>query len=265
MDRKALSKALAHTYGGEYDSWERVEEYNDYLEYSSRHPNKGSTALAGALELPRSRIRPWMNGSIPDPVRGIQTAASHGWLDLEWEGNMLRGLTIALSWMFSGGSINQSWVPAFAVERRTRWLAEDVLDQLGVGYTVRHADTEERATELIPAADASVLGRVLVALGAPQGPKADDQLSLPLWLLDAPEPVRLTFAQTYITNRGTTRDDRPQQPVAFREERTAGYRRALRRLFESLVEEQAVSGDSETLYLTPVGAARLNHYPPLKQ
>lgn len=256
--------ALARTYGGDYDGWERLQEYNWYLEYSGRHPNKGSASVASALELPRSRVRPWTNGSIPDPVRAIQTAAGRGWLDLEWDGDMLRAFTVAVAWIFSGGGINQTWEPGFAVERETRWLAEDTLDQLGVGHTPRHTDTDGRATELLPAADATVLGRLLVALGAPQGPKGDDRLLLPPWLSDAPESIRLVFARTYITNRGTPRDDRPEWPVAFREVRGRSYRQSVQELFESLVEGQAVGGDSETLYLTPAGAARLNQYPDVK-
>jgi hypothetical protein len=257
-DREALSKALARTYGSEYDGWERLQEYNTYLEYAADHPNKGSTAIAGALELPRSRVRPWTNGSVPDPVRGVQTAAGHGWLELSWDGDVLRTLTIALAWLFSGGSVNNNCVPAFAVERRTQWLAEDLLDALDAGHLVRHAEGDSRATEVIPAEDASVLGRVLIALGAPWGSKADGSLSLPPWLSNAPEPVRLAFARTYVTNRGTSRDDRPQRPVAFREERDASYRHGLQEVLESLFDGQVVSGDSETLYLTPRGAALLN-------
>jgi hypothetical protein len=41
-----LVSALARTYGGS-DPWERVEDYQRWLEYSADHPQKGSSAVAG--------------------------------------------------------------------------------------------------------------------------------------------------------------------------------------------------------------------------
>lgn len=79
-DHETVARALADTYRGGYapDPWERVTEYQRVLEYTAEHPNKGSSAVASALELPRGRIRPWMDGARPDPVCAIQTAEEHG-------------------------------------------------------------------------------------------------------------------------------------------------------------------------------------------
>ena len=262
-DREELSKSVARTYRGEYDGWERVQEYNRYLEYQGEHPNKGSTAIASALELPRSRVRPWTNGSIPDPVRGIQTAADHGRLDLAWEGDTMRALTVAVAWVFSGGSINEGFVPGFAVEKRTRWLADELLEELGTGLAERHGDDGGRGTEVIPATDASVLDRTLVALGAPLGERARGDLHLPSWLAQAPEDIALSFARMYVTNRGVTRDEQPNYPVGFKEERDPPYRQEIRALMIPLVEGDTISGRGEMLYLTTAAASRLNQFPGL--
>lgn len=184
-------------------------------------------------------------------------------MDLTWEGNTLRALTVTVAWMFSGGSINKGFVPAFAVEKRTHWLANELLKQLGTGATERHGDDDGRATEVIPATDASVLGRLLVALGAPLGEKANADLHLPSWLAGAPEEFRLAFARMYVTNRGTVRDDRPNHPVAVREERDPAYRQEIRALMEPLVEGEAITGSAETVYLTPAAAGRLHQFPTL--
>jgi hypothetical protein len=67
--RQNVSQVLARTYGGDRDGWERVTEYQRVLEYTGKHPDKGSSAVASAVGLPRGRIRPWIDdGARPDPV-----------------------------------------------------------------------------------------------------------------------------------------------------------------------------------------------------
>jgi len=106
-DRQLVARALTETYTGGYapDPWERVTEYQRVLEYTAKHPNKGSTAVATALELPRGRIRPWMDGARPDPVRAIQTAEAHGWLDLDHGAAPFTGLNTLVARIFSAGAI----------------------------------------------------------------------------------------------------------------------------------------------------------------
>ncbi len=45
------------------------------MDYSSRHPDKGSEAIASALDVPRSRIRPWLDGGQHDAVRATDVAS----------------------------------------------------------------------------------------------------------------------------------------------------------------------------------------------
>ena len=63
-DRQTLARELAATYaGGRYNEpWSYVEAYREYLAYTAKNPDKGSTAVARTLEQPRSRVRAWMNG-----------------------------------------------------------------------------------------------------------------------------------------------------------------------------------------------------------
>jgi hypothetical protein len=76
-------EALARTYShpSYADPYEVVEDYRRVAEYRLSHPDAGSTAVARALELPRSRVRPWLDGSAPDPVHAVQDAQRNGWLD----------------------------------------------------------------------------------------------------------------------------------------------------------------------------------------
>jgi hypothetical protein len=74
------AQSIARTYSDRVypDPWEKVEDYQRVQAYAAEHPNAGRTAVGTALELPAGRVRSWLNGGQPDPVRGIETASAHG-------------------------------------------------------------------------------------------------------------------------------------------------------------------------------------------
>ncbi len=266
MNREQLAKAVARTYGGERDPWERVQEYQRVIKYAAEHPNKASTAVSSALDLPRGRIRSWVDGDgMPDPMRGIQICESHGWLDVDYTEPPCTGLNVLVAWVFSGGSINESYVPSFAVESGASSILDTAFDHVGVRHTMFREDDDRRATEIRPADDASALGRLLVALGAPTGNKNPDaQMSLPEYLREAPFVTRLDFARTYLRNRGAVRTDRKNRPVQFREDRSRQYRAELRSFLRAVAgREEYVRGtpDAGTTTLSPRGAALLYEDP----
>jgi len=101
----------------------------------------------------------------PDPVRGIEIASAHGWLDPD--DDMAGALIELLAHVLAGGSINARFVPAISVGRRVDHdTIVSVFEAVGVDAQQRHADSDGRATEVYPTTDASVLGRCLVAMGA---------------------------------------------------------------------------------------------------
>ncbi|SDD44600.1 hypothetical protein SAMN05192552_102339 [Natrinema hispanicum] len=53
-----IDDELARTYDGSAyaDPYETVQEYRAVMRYASQHPNKGSHAVATAIDTPRSRI-----------------------------------------------------------------------------------------------------------------------------------------------------------------------------------------------------------------
>lgn len=260
-DREALAQSLAETYrtSSTASSWQLVQEYRRVQAYAAEHPEQGSSAVAEALGLPRSRIRGWVDGDgRPDAQRGIEIAERRGWLDLGCGSAMARTMTVLVAWIFSGGSITDNWIPSLSVDSPgTEALAHDALGAAGVDSTTVRADDPERATEVRPTDAGSVLGRLLVVLGAPRGAKSDADLSLPEWIHEAPREQRLTFARTYVWNRGTERTDRLMTPVQINEERAPGYHEELKRIFRSLVGDEAVRGDSTNIRLTAEGASVL--------
>lgn len=268
-DQRPLARALARTYGGRdgRDGWRRVAEYWHVIEYASANPEAGATAVSRATDVPRSRLRPWLESDAkPEPARAVEIADMHGWLCQDFEQPTARALSVLVAWIFSGGSIAaKNYVPLFALgDDLARTTFDRATDQLGIDYRIQRDDAAGRATEAVPADHASILGRTLVAWGAPIGPKnAAADLSLPEWLADAPEAVRLDFARTYVLNRATARADRPDLPIQITEQRAPGYRRALVRLFQHLTSAEAVVESGEHMvYLRPEAADRL-YLPPL--
>ncbi|ELZ05727.1 hypothetical protein [Natrialba aegyptia] len=217
------ARDLARTYdGGSYrDAWEVVEQYREATKYANTH-DAGSSAAASALDLPRSRLRTWIDdGGKPDVVHGIDTARKHGWLECTTDDDVFTALNALVANVFAGGAIaEQYYRPSFALNH----LGEDshVIDALelaGVDCQIVD-DRDGRADEVRPTEDGTVLGRVLAVLGAPVGPKADQDISLPTYLVTGPD-VRETFVYAYLENRAVKHDGK--DTLTVREKRNDDY------------------------------------------
>ncbi|WP_281193757.1 hypothetical protein [Halorubrum sp. F4] len=217
------ARSIARTYSDRVypDPWEKVEDYQRVQAYAAEHPNAGRVAIGNALELPPSRVRGWLNDGKPDPVRGVNTASANGWLDPEPDSDMAGALVELLAHVLAGGSIDEWFVPAISIGRRIdRKQIEATFAAVGVDVQTRHADSESRSTELYPATDASILGRCLVAMGAPKGVKtALDAVPAVVW--GSPDPIQQRFVEIYVAHRGlhfqtkaTTRIQE-QRPVSY--------------------------------------------------
>ncbi|WP_440767496.1 hypothetical protein [Natronorubrum sp. DTA7] len=229
-------RALARTYNtpAYADPFDAVEDYRRVAKYASKHPNKGSSAVASALELPRSRIRLWVDGDgRPDAVRAIDAAREYGWLECTYGSPEFTALNTLVSNVFSGGSIaERDYRPSFALNHRGEDShVIDALELAGVDYQVV-GDRDGRADEARPTEHGTVLGRVLSVLGAPVGPKADQHLTLPPYLDDAPTDVREQFVYSYLENR--TIEHEGKDTLHIQEVRNRSYLEELSRLIESV-------------------------------
>lgn len=201
--------ARTYTHRSYDDPWEAVTDYWRVMAAAERHPDAGSAALATKLDLPRTRIRPWLDdGATPSPVNAILTAHERGWFvdDLSLPATEGTALATFVAWVFAGGSITRDFVPQFVLRSSDRYASlgrlADAADYLGVELTERQR-LEGRSNEFVPASDASIFGRVLHAAGAPVGPKAEQPLELPTWLADGPMNVKRAAAVTYVGERMT--------------------------------------------------------------
>lgn len=247
-ERSELTRAFAATYSGA-DPWEAVERYRQVINYAAANPEKGSSAIATATDVPRGTVRGWTeNGSKPDVVRGLETGEHYGWFDVD-DTETQYSLAVLSAWVLSSGSIAAStYVPQFVAntdDERTR--LSTALDELGLDYTIKDREQnsagERRATEVTIDDAASVLGRVLAAYGTPVGEKAHQQFTLPSILDDASRTLRLIFAATYVRNRAGERMVNGSG-VQFREERSDEYLKALTIFFAEVTRAETSLSES---------------------
>lgn len=270
-DRTDRAKAIARTYGGDRDGWERVEEYQRAIEWRGAHPERGSGAASSALDLPRGRIRPWFDGAKPDPVHAVDTAEQNGWLDAQPGDRVFEGLVVLHAWVFGGGSITtESFAPFCAIgPDEPLHVARAAFDAVGVDCEVFHADDPDRATELRAAGPGQGhLGRFLHGvLGAPIGPKnARSDVTVPDWLGEAPFNTRLRWARTYVTLRATTISPRHGYVRQLAEDRSGSFRAALAGVFAGLIgDDDSVTAAEYAVLLRERSAAMLDVEPELPE
>ncbi len=270
-DKESLSEAIADRYGtsSETTSWELCQQYQSFLEYTAEHPDAGRNRVSKHIAddpVPASRVRVWMNGGMPDAMRGIQACEARGWLDLTWSGSTLHNLAILIAWVFSGGSITTSWIPYLAApDSDSQNRAVELLDQLGTRPELIREDDDGRVTEVRPTEASASLGRLLASLGAPTGHKNSQAvLSLPPWLADTPRDVRVAFARTYVQGRVSVRNDRLTTVVQMSEDRSLGFRRELQTFLNDVAGARVATGEGTTTYLQPAGAALFNQAPEIR-
>ncbi|MFC7114290.1 hypothetical protein ACFQH2_03995 [Natronoarchaeum sp. GCM10025703] len=205
--------------------------------------------------MPRGRIRAWQNGAKPDPARAVEVAEQRGWFE-GVDSEEFAALNQLVAWIFSGGSISrETFVPHFAVDDATEPRVTDALDTLDIDWRRERADESDRATEIVPTDHASVLGRALVVLGAPQGEKSDQSaFSLPEYLDDVSDELRYEFVDVYIRNRQTPQGER--FVMGFREERSEAYLQELANLIEDVAGE-SVTASEKNIYLSSEAADAL--------
>lgn len=245
------------------DPWDVVEDHQKVLDFTASHPDAGSTQIANRLELPRGRIRPWLDGAQPDCVRGLQVAEEMGWINAGSDSDTFHGLNVFVAWIFSGGSIvRESWAPYFTVrDGQDRQILAEAAKLVGVELDVTRAADGRRAQEVRPIEHGSVLGRVLTVLGAPRGEKnVRHNLTLPAYLGDSPKEIGRRFVKIYIHNRGQHRED--TDLVKFREHRTQAYLESLAGLIRRLTGE-SVTVSERNIHISASAAREISQWQPL--
>ena len=236
-----IEKRLARTYNTpSYDDpYDVVRDYRRVQRAAANHPNKGSSALSNIVELPRGRIRGWIDDdadSMPDAVRAISVAQNNGWLDPA--GATALALAALAGHLLGGGAITErNYVPSVCAGRRVSLAAvEPVFQQLGVTTTRRHTEIDNRASEILPAEHASIVGRMMVAWGCPHGGRSE-LTSLPDVLNQLGAAGKTAFLEAYILHRGV---NYPRKATSrLQGDQPQAFHQAIAELIESVTGEQA--------------------------
>lgn len=238
---EAIEKRLARTYAhpSYADPWGAVEDYRRVQQAAADHPSKGSQALSSIIELPRSRIRGWVDDdgpSMPDAARAVSVAESNGWLDPK--GATALALAALAGHLLGGGTVTKrNYVPTVSEGRRVSLATvEPVFQHLGVTATQRHTESDSRATEILPAEHASILGRTMVAWGCPHGGRSE-VTSLPDLLNQVGTPGERAFLEAYILHRGVNYSGKATSRLQGKQPQS--FHQAIAELIKSISGEQA--------------------------
>lgn len=243
-----------------------VHDYKRVQKYSANHPQKGSQAVSTALDLPRGRIRSWVDGDgMPDCYRGLQTALSNGWIVDSWEEETARALNCLAAWILSSGGINENFVPTFVTGSEEEYEAlRGYAATAGIRLDQTREPDDDRPPEWRPSTDASVLGRVLYTLLEVKGDKSREKVGFPEYLNEVPKPVLEDFLQVYVQQRGVYRDDRGEF-IQIVTERTDGFRRALKSRLQSVVNDpDEIRGDDWPIRIYGDAIETLHQYPEIE-
>lgn len=261
----ADAQAFARTYSHPVydDPWDAVEDYRRVQAIATDYENPSPTAIADHLDLPRGRVKPWLYGSKPDCVRGIETARKHGWVNVDTDSSVFRGLNVLVAWIFSSGSITAAnYSPYFVLDDHDdEPLLTAAADLADVDLHYTRSLGADRSAELRPVRDGSVLGRVCSVLGAPVGQKsAGSAIELPAYLTHVDERLAREFVQTYLLHRGEHQEGTDYR--RFREERPAGYLESVGELIRRLTGE-AVTVEGRTVNISAAAAREIGRWPPV--
>ena len=165
----------------------------------------GSRAtVASELGLPESTIQSWRRGSKPYVTNAIEQAIEREWLMCTPDSETAFSLTALLAWLLMRGSLRETYYPVFgATTSGQQERFHSIAETLEVEYNTVRPDKPEWPTELRPATDGSILGRILYSLGAPRRTEAQETALIPPYVRHYREHAR-RFVAICCLHFGTT-------------------------------------------------------------
>ncbi|MCY4732255.1 hypothetical protein KY092_17005 [Natronomonas gomsonensis] len=178
------------------------------------------------------------------PYQGLQTALSHGWLDLSPGDEATRSLVALIGYVLGKGSLKgEKYGPrASAGWRVTLDELHEAFAAVGVDSETVTTDDPERPPQVHPTTNGSVLGRMLYVLGVPAGREDVRRNRLPSILNEIDIQSRARFCELFVRQRGLDSHYESYEPTRVLVDRPQHFRRE----FAALVED--VTGESAAPY-----------------
>lgn len=204
-DRLVDPVALANTYGR---GWSTVQDYERWRVWDSAHPDLGTQRAATVLGLPRGTLKSWGEGDEPHAITGLRRARERGWVYVPPETELGQGLVGLLAWACAPGMVpggDSEMTPLFRVtdqsEPRLQYWAR--LADLDLQPSAKGETSLGRWVRAD--ADGNLLGRVLLALGAPRG--GVTEMVWPAAVDDRPgTDLERRFAIVWVRNKARVAD-----------------------------------------------------------
>lgn len=243
-------KDLARTYeNGTEDPVTTLEQYREATQLHNR-PDTSYAEIARTIGRSASTVRFWLSkGMTPDVVKAINVAEDRNWLPLRSDDRVFKALNPLVAWVFAGGAINAtSFDPTFSADRQVHWpVAAALFDMVNIRLRI------VGESEIHLRDGGTVLGRILYALGAPRGEKANQELSLPDYLDTVGPHHRAAFARMYLLHRGVKANT--GQALKINVRRTASYRQSLRDFLADVIDPSVSLSESGEIFV-PATAVR---------
>lgn len=207
------------------------------------YQSEGVPTRIGKLSSGKGSANPEETEAIDHPaavITEIQRATQRGWVNIQYGSPAFQGLNVLVAWVLSAGRIEHDYTPIFEIRHGIDYERLDrAFDRLGCEYTSLNGPKPH----VQPSEAAITLGRVLVTLDVPRG-EPDARAVLPSYLSECPDPLRRTFARTYLNNRARRAGSDP--PAT--ERHSPAFRRALAAFLTQTTGEEVETTDEGLVF-----------------
>ncbi|MFB6189743.1 MAG: helix-turn-helix domain-containing protein [Halapricum sp.] len=188
--RSALATAALHgsltppterAIGSTFRRSETPGGYRYHQLYRTIREREDSRAtLAAETGLPESTIQSWRRGAKPYVTNALTQATERGWLTPPADSETATALIGLLTWLLAAGSLRETYLPVFGAPLPAQQKRfESIATTLELDYNTVQSGDPNRPTEIRPAEDGTLLGRVLYTLGAPRQTEPQTTALLP--------------------------------------------------------------------------------------
>lgn len=241
--------AFAQTYEptGDTDPDELLRDYYAVRGYVDTHSDASNADAERALDVPAHRVRAWRDGQVPDVVTGYRRALDRGWFTGDADVPVGRSLALLVTAVIACGWLTTrprpGWSPATPSADAAIW---DAIRTLALDPR-RGTVADDRPMEITVGDGSTILGRALLALGAPQGEKTAETVPpLPDSILEAGDRTRRACAEVYLLERATGTGDKDTVSVPM-QNRSEAFRRSVANLLRSLTDADITVGETLTV------------------
>lgn len=219
------------------DSWTFTHRFREARAMVDSHEDVSLSHISAQVDLPASSLAKWFfddEEMAPSLIEDLETAKKMGWIAMSPHSTVFRGFNVLVGSVFALGTIDATtYEPRFAVRSprdidRVAWA----ITHIGVKYRMARDSEHERARALIPRKYGTIIGRVLVTMGAPTNDDDVAEGGLPSYLFRVSKEHQLAFAKTFVESH--PRVVSANEAIRIQESRTSDFLDDLTRFLEDV-------------------------------